>query len=151
MSIKKRKPLFERLEQGLQEGIAHTRGELTLKTVEIPEEPPEIDAKTLAAIRSQAAMSQSIFARVLNVSYKTVQSWEQGLREPSHASRRLLQVFVEHPEIVCQTVGLPAVTLHGVAIQEAGNGRRKVVIGSMPNRTSLRREPNRRKKDGPMS
>ena len=152
MNIKKRKPLFERLEQGLQEGIAHARGELTLKTVEIPEEPPEIDAETLAAIRSQAAMSQSIFARVLNVSHKTVQSWEQGLREPSHASRRLIQVFAEHPEIVCQTVGLPTVTLRGIFVQEIAGGRRKIVIGSTAsNRAQLRPEPNRRKKDVPMS
>jgi hypothetical protein len=46
MATKHRKPLFERLKAGLEEGIAHSRGELTLKTVEIPEAPPEIDAKT---------------------------------------------------------------------------------------------------------
>ena len=40
MSAKRRKPLFERLKKGLEEGIAHTQGELTLRTVEVPEEPP---------------------------------------------------------------------------------------------------------------
>lgn len=49
MKTGKRKPLFDRLKQGLEEGIAHTKGELTLKTVEIPEEPPEIDAKISVA------------------------------------------------------------------------------------------------------
>lgn len=128
MTVKHRKPLFERLRQGLEEGIAHARGELTLKTVEVPEEPPEIDAETLVALRSQAAMSQPVFARLLNVSPRTVQSWEQGVRRPSHASRRLIQVFSQHPEIVCQTVGLPAVTLRGVTIQPLAKGRRKIVI-----------------------
>jgi putative transcriptional regulator len=44
-------------------------------------------AQMLAALRKQTAMSQAVFARLLNVSTKTVQSWEQGVREPSDASR----------------------------------------------------------------
>jgi hypothetical protein len=51
-------------------------------------------------------MSQGVFARLLNVSVKTVQSWEQGERKPSHAALRLLQVLAEQPEMVCQIVGL---------------------------------------------
>jgi hypothetical protein len=39
------RPFFERLKQGLEEGIAHVKGELTLRTIEVPEEPSEIDAK----------------------------------------------------------------------------------------------------------
>ena len=93
MKPKRRKPLFERLTQGLEEGIAHAKGELTLRTVEVPEEPPEIDAKTLAELRARATMSQTVFAKMLNVSTKTLQSWEQGIRQPSDASRRLIQVL----------------------------------------------------------
>ena len=33
-------PLFERLNAGLEEGIAYAKGELTLKTVEAPEPQP---------------------------------------------------------------------------------------------------------------
>jgi hypothetical protein len=51
MAIKARKPLFERLKAGLEEGIAHARGKLTLKTVVVPLAPPEIDAKTIVALR----------------------------------------------------------------------------------------------------
>ena len=91
MTTKRWKPLFERLKQGLKEGIAHVQGELTLRTVEVPEEPPEIDAKSLAALRTQAAMSQAVFAKLLNVSTKTLQSWKQGVRQPSDVSRRLIQ------------------------------------------------------------
>ena len=46
MATKTRKPFFERLKIGLEEGIAHARGELTLRTINVPEAPPEIDAKT---------------------------------------------------------------------------------------------------------
>ena len=127
MATKTRKPFFERLKTGLEEGIAHARGELTLKTVEVPEAPPEIDAKTLVALREGAAMSQAVFAKVLYVSSKTVQSWEQGNRVPSMASRRLIQLFAEEPGVVCKVVGLPAVELHGFKVVESGNGKRRIV------------------------
>ena len=122
-----RKPFFERLKTGLEEGIAHAKGELTLKTVELPEAPPEIDAKTLAALRQAAEMSQAVFARVFHVSTKTVQSWEQGIRVPSKAARRLIHIFAEQPAAVCQVVGIPAVQLQGFQIRSLKEGKRWIV------------------------
>ncbi len=107
MSTPPRKSLFERLQQGLQEGIAYQPGETTLRTTTLPDKPPEFDAATLIALRTRSAMSQVAFARLLNVSTKTIQSWEQGRRRPADATRRLLQIYTRHPEIVCQTVGVP--------------------------------------------
>jgi len=128
MAAKERKPLFERLKQGLEEGVAYAQGELTLRTVEMPEKPPEIDAKTIAALRDRAAMSQTVFARMLNVSPKTLQSWEQGTRKPSDASQRLIQIFSEHPAVICQSVGLPAISLEGVEIKSGTKGRRRITV-----------------------
>ena len=142
----KRLPVAEQIRKGLEEAIRHAKGEITLKTtvVELPDEPPEIDAPTLVALRDQARMSQAVFARLLNVSTRTVQSWEQGLRSPSHASRRLIQIFSQHPEVVCQSVGLTAVALRGVTIVRTPEGRRRIVIeGSSGSRTS--RETSSRK------
>ena len=127
MTAKTRKPFFTRLQEGLREGIAHAKGERMLKTVSMPEAPPEIDAKTLVALREAAEMSQAVFARVLYVSAKTVQSWEQGVRVPSKATRRLLQIFAEQPATVCKVVGLPAVKLHGFKVLSVGNGKRRIV------------------------
>ena len=132
MSTKTRPPLFERLQSGWQAGIAHVRGEMTLRTTTLPEEPPEIDRQTIVRLRERAMMSQAVFARVLNVSAKTVQSWEQGVRQPSESCRRLIQIFSLHPEMVCQTVGLPPVGLTGVTIQRVGKTRTKIVIEAMP-------------------
>ena len=101
---------------------------ITLRTVEVPEEPPEIDGTRLTALRTQAAMSQSVFARLLNASTKTLQSWEQGVRQPSDASHRLLQVFSEQPEMHCKIVGLPEISLSGVQTQRTASGQRQVVI-----------------------
>ncbi len=129
-SPKVRRPLAERLKTSLEEAIRQARGEITLKTtvVELPDEPPEIDAPTLVAIRGQSRMSQAVFARLLNVSTKTVQSWEQGVRTPSHASRRLIQIYSQHPETVCQSVGLPPVELQGVTIQKGASGQLRIVV-----------------------
>jgi putative transcriptional regulator len=77
-------------------------------------------------------MSQAVFARLLNVSTKTVKSWEQGVRTPSHASRRLIQIHSQHPESFCRTVGLPPIKLQGVTIVKAAPGRRKLVIQGDP-------------------
>ena len=113
--------------------------------------PPEIDAQTLVALRGQSAMSQAVLARMLNVSPKTVQSWEQGVRQPSHASRRLIQILGQHPETVCSSVGLPAITLKGVAIKQVAPGHRRIVIeGSSgqpaSSRQAARKRPRRKKK-----
>ena len=102
----KRGPLAKRLQAGLEEGIRFAKGELTLRTVEFPSPPPEIRAKEVALLRNRTGMSQAVFARLLNVSPKTVQSWEQGDRNPSHASLRMLQVFRENPEVVCKIAGV---------------------------------------------
>jgi putative transcriptional regulator len=51
-------------------------------------------------------MSQTVFARLINVSPKTVQSWEQGQRIPSQAAQRMLQVLQEKPNLVLQVVGM---------------------------------------------
>src|SRR5271155_3267606 len=135
MAKKPRKPFFERLKAGLEEGIAHAKGERTLKTVAVPEAPPEIDARTLVALRQAAEMSQAVFAKVLYVSPKTVQSWEQGLRVPSMAARRLIHLFTAQPGTVCQVVGLPAVELRGFTILSVGKGKRRIVTDAIGAKT----------------
>jgi putative transcriptional regulator len=103
-----RKARFERLKSGLEEGIRHAKGEVTLKTktVEMPDRPPEIGAVELTRLRRKSGMSQAVFARVLNVSAKTVQSWEQGHRRPSQAALRLIQVFRKNPAGLLEVAGM---------------------------------------------
>jgi len=107
-SPKARKPLFERLKTGLEEAIRHAKGEITLKTttLELPDPPPEVGAEELSKLRLTSGMSQYVFARMLNVSTKTVQSWEQGARKPSQAALRLIQVFRQNPSVLLEVVGM---------------------------------------------
>jgi putative transcriptional regulator len=92
--------VFEQIKSGLEDGIAHFRGELTLVTVRVPAPPPKANPRKIAALRRNLHMSQSIFAATLNVSMRTVQSWEQGVRAPSDASLRLLQIIGTQPSVV---------------------------------------------------
>jgi putative transcriptional regulator len=113
-SPKSREPLFERLKIGLEEGIRHAKGEITLKTttLEMPDRPPEVGAEELTELRPASGLSQAVFARLLNVSPKTVQSWEQGHRKPSQEALRLIQVFRQDPSGLLEVAGMtvPKVT-----------------------------------------
>ena len=87
--------LFKGLKKGLEEALAYTEGKLTLKSelIEIPEPPSEYKASDIRRIRETGNYSQGVFAKILNVSIKTVQSWESGARIPSHAALRLLEII----------------------------------------------------------
>jgi putative transcriptional regulator len=127
-SAKNRKPLFERLKTGLENGIRHAKGEITLKTttLEVSDRPTEVGAEELTKLRLTNGMSQAFFAQVLNVSTKTVQSWEQGQRKPSQAALRLLQVFRQNPSGLLEIVGMsgptakPSVGKPAVVIRRTG-------------------------------
>ncbi len=101
-----RESLFDRLQASLKDGIRHARGELTLPTTVLPDRPPPITAAEVIELRTESEMSQAVFARLLNVSIKTVQSWEQGSRKPSPAALRLIQIFRENPTGVLTVVGM---------------------------------------------
>lgn len=101
-----RKPIFERLKEGLEEGISHERGELELATskLEIPAPPKDYEPDDIRQLREALDMSQTQFAKYLFVSTKTVQGWEQGLRRPTSSAARLLQ-FIENPDLLDRSAG----------------------------------------------
>lgn len=86
---------FESLKAGLEEAIQHDQGKTTLKTrkLNLPEQPPTYAPQQIKLIRNRCNYSQSVFAKVLNVSARTVQSWESGQRVPSHSALRLLEII----------------------------------------------------------
>jgi predicted RNase H-like HicB family nuclease len=60
----------------------------------------EGDAQRIRAIWRRLNATQSAFAEILNVSVGMVRSWEQGLRTPDGASRRLLDIAQREPEVL---------------------------------------------------
>ena len=57
--------------------------------------------KALVAIaRAATGLSQAAFAKLLGVSTRTLQEWEQGRKAPSGAAATLLRVAACHPEVL---------------------------------------------------
>jgi putative transcriptional regulator len=54
--------------------------------------PEPLSREEIRELRRNYSVSQKAFARLLNVSVKTVQSWEQGTRVPSDAALKLLSL-----------------------------------------------------------
>lgn len=104
-----RPPLFERLKKGLEDGIRHANGEIVLKVTEVQiAKPPEnFTPEEITQLRHRLKLSQAGFAKVLVVTNKTVQSWEQGQRTPSGSARRLMQLL-QKPETLHNLVALPS-------------------------------------------
>jgi putative transcriptional regulator len=74
----------------------------------MPDRPPEVGAEELTKLRLKSEISRDLFAEVLNVSTKTVQSWEQGRSKPSQAALRLLQLFRQNLSGLLDLVGMSA-------------------------------------------
>jgi putative transcriptional regulator len=59
-----------------------------------------VQVSAAAEARNRVGLSQNEFAKLLGVSVRTVQDWEQGRREPSGAARTLLRIAAQNPEAV---------------------------------------------------
>ncbi len=56
-----------------------------------------INVPSVANIRQGTGLSQRKFAKLLGVSVRTLQEWEQGRRAPSGAARTLLRIAAKNP------------------------------------------------------
>lgn len=99
----KKVKIFAELEQSLQDALAYEQGRKTgLRVSELPPPPKPLSARQIRAIRQSFNVSQATFARIINVSANTVESWEQGARKPRDASLKLLTLAHLHPEVFLQ-------------------------------------------------
>ena len=93
--------VFAEIEAALGDALEHARGrraDLRTARLALPAAPKRMSHSDIFRLRKRLNYSQSVFARVLNVSARTVQAWEQGVREPSDAALKLLAVAEKHPE-----------------------------------------------------
>jgi putative transcriptional regulator len=100
--------LFGELMQSLDQALQYSRGEqISARTTVLPAPPKPMSRQEIIKLRERFNCSQAVFARLLNVSVKTLQAWEQGVRVPSDAALKLLTVAKHHPgagypdEIAC--------------------------------------------------
>lgn len=83
--------LFEELTRSIRQAGAIARGERK------PARRHELTPSRILAVRERSGLSQAQFARLLNVSVKTLQNWEQARREPTGPAKALLRIVEREP------------------------------------------------------
>ena len=78
--------------------VSFTKKELDLLGVEIPK--VQLSTDQIIAIRKQMNLSQTVFAKVLNVSVSSIRQWEQGKRKPSGSTKILLELLEKSPHLL---------------------------------------------------
>lgn len=73
------------------DGILELKRGKTGRVTELP---------SVGEIREGTGLSQARFARLLGVSVRTLQEWEQGRRAPSGAARTLLMIAARNPKVL---------------------------------------------------
>jgi putative transcriptional regulator len=91
--------LFQELLQSVREMKAIRHGKAKPSRVFTFDAPAEV-----AGVRSKLGVSQPVFARLLGISEKTLQNWEQGRRTPTGPAKVLLKVAARHPKLLLETV-----------------------------------------------
>jgi len=101
---KKKIKVFAELGGALQDALQYEKGEqVDLRITELPPAPQTFGPREIRKIRRSLKASQARFARFLNVSANTVESWEQGTRQPQHAARKLLAIAKKRPGVLLES------------------------------------------------
>jgi putative transcriptional regulator len=92
------KTLFNELVGSLKEARAITKGQTP------PSRRFELHAPDAKAVREQTGLSQSDFAKLMRVSVKTLQNWEQHRRNPTGPAAALLKIVSAAPEVALRSL-----------------------------------------------
>jgi putative transcriptional regulator len=90
--------LFGDLAQSLKEAAAIARGEAPASR------RFRVSAPDARAVRERMGLSQSEFARLMRVSVRTLQNWEQRRRRPTGPAAALLKIVSSEPEVALKTL-----------------------------------------------
>ena len=85
--------------ESMQELLDYSDGKIDLRTSRLNLSPvcETISVEDIKDTRKRLGMSQGVFAIVLGVSKKTVESWEAGRYTPDGAARRLISIMQTDP------------------------------------------------------
>lgn len=90
--------MFAELLASVREGGAILRGQKK------PSRRTVIGSASVRAIRQGTSLSQSEFARLIGVSVKTLQNWEQDRRSPTGPAAALLTIIRHEPQLAVQAI-----------------------------------------------
>lgn len=60
----------------------------------------KVEVSPVVSARLKSGLSQSDFAKLLGISIRTLQDWEQGRRKPSGAAKKLIEIAQRHPDVL---------------------------------------------------
>ena len=89
----------QELIESMQEMIDYSEGKIELRKSRLSVAPvcATISVEEIKETRKNLGMSQGMFAGVIGVSKKTVESWEAGRYLPDGAARRLISIMQTDP------------------------------------------------------
>ncbi|MGA2148528.1 MAG: NadS family protein [Bryobacteraceae bacterium] len=90
--------MFDELLESLREGGAILRGQRKASR------RFEVQSSGIKAIRERTSLSQSEFARLVGVSVKTLQNWEQDRRRPTGPAAALLTIIAYEPGLAMKAI-----------------------------------------------
>ena len=93
-----KKEMFEELLGSVREAGATLRGQTK------PSRRVVISSSGIRTIRERTSLSQSEFARLIGVSVKTLQNWEQDRRRPTGPAAALLKILAHEPRLAVQAI-----------------------------------------------
>jgi len=79
--------------------VSFTKKELNTLGITIPR-IEEVTGNQIQSLRKSMNLSQSVFAKLLNVSASSIRQWEQGKRHPTGATRVLLELLERSPHLL---------------------------------------------------
>jgi putative transcriptional regulator len=97
--------ISESVEDLLNAGFKTSFTEKDLRGLGIKFPVIHIDPDKIRHIRRKTRVSQSVFAKLLNVSPSSIRQWEQGKRKPTGSTKVLLEVLEKKPHILDYRMG----------------------------------------------
>lgn len=85
---------YNDLSTSLNQALAIAKGEAE------PSRQFSYDLPNIRLIRSKTGLSQQQFANKLNISPRTLQNWEQGIRNPTGATVTLMRLLDKQPDLI---------------------------------------------------
>jgi putative transcriptional regulator len=102
-----KRDLFAELMEGVNSMKTHRAGKITLRTHKLPTpNVPKLAGADFVAVREKFNVSRALWARMLHVSPRTVEKWEQG-GAPSSLAATFVELVACYPDTIQRLQSLP--------------------------------------------
>ncbi len=98
---RRKRELFDELDEGLQALAAERQGKQTLRSHSVEWKPaPQVTPRQLVELREALNLSRALFALYLRTNVRTLENWEQGRAKPNAQAALLIRLVQKYPDTV---------------------------------------------------